>query len=292
MSFSPLASLGRGASFALIGFVYLTATAAGLGAALQVDDPYLAIAWGYAASTLAVFAWSLGTRNSSCFDAWWSVAPGLATWLLPAEGPRGWCARVLVSAWALRLTWNWMRGWTGMRHEDWRYVELREKTGAAYWLVSLSGIHFFPAALVAAGSMPLVPVLESTDALGWLDAVALGLGGLAVIVEAVADQQLLAFVRGRPPREAVMQSGLWAWSRHPNYLGELGFWWGVALLGVAATAPRWTLSGAVAITVLFVFISIPMMEKRHAAKRPLYVDYQHRVPMLFPWRVPKRREAS
>lgn len=287
MHTGPLANLGRGASLALIGFVYLTATGAGLGAGLQFDDRYLAIAFGFAASTLAVFAWSVGTRNSSCFDAWWSVAPGLAVWLIPAEGPRGWCARALVTAWAIRLTWNWMRGWTGMGHEDWRYVDLREKTGGAYWLVSFLGIHFFPAALVAAGSMPLVPTLASASGLTPIDYAALVLGAIAVLVEAIADQQLATFVRSRPPRDAVMQNGLWAWSRHPNYLGEVGFWWALALLGVGAGAPTWTLAGAGAITALFVFISIPMMEKRHAAKRPKYADYQRRVPMLFPWRLPR-----
>jgi steroid 5-alpha reductase family enzyme len=153
--------------------------------------------------------------------------------------------------------------------------------------VSFRGIHFFPAALVAAGSMPLVPTLASESGLAPIDYAALVLGAIAVLVEAVADQQLATFVRSRPPRDAVMQSGLWAWSRHPNYLGEVGFWWALALLGVGAGAPSWTLAGAGAITALFVFISIPMMEKRHAAKRPKYADYQRRVPMLFPWRPPR-----
>jgi hypothetical protein len=110
--------------------------------------------------------------------------------------------------------------------------------------------------------MPLVPTLASESGLAPIDYAALVLGAIAVLVEAVADQQLATFVRSRPPRDAVMQSGLWAWSRHPNYLGEVGFWWALALLGVGAGAPSWTLAGAGAITALFVFISIPMMEKR------------------------------
>ncbi|MEZ4250967.1 MAG: DUF1295 domain-containing protein [Polyangiales bacterium] len=287
MSVSPLSSLGRGASLALVGFVYLTATGAGLGAALQFPDRYASLAAGFGASTVAVFLWSLGTRNSSCFDAWWSVAPGLAVWLIPAEGPRGWWVRALVTFWALRLTWNWMRGWPGMRHEDWRYLDLREKTGPAYWLVSFLGIHAFPALLVTLGSWALVPVLASESALVPLDAVALALGFAAVGTEAIADEQLHAFVRSRPPRDAVMQSGLWAWSRHPNYLGEVGFWWALALMAHAAGGPRWTLAGAASITALFLFVSIPMMEKRHAAKRPAYATYQRRVPRLFPWRPPR-----
>jgi steroid 5-alpha reductase family enzyme len=289
----PLSSLGRGASFALVGFVYLTAIGAGLGAGLQWDDPYLALAAGFVASTLAVFAWSLGTRNSSCFDAWWSVAPGLAVWLLPFEnGPRTWIVRALVTAWALRLTWNWARGWAGMRHEDWRYVDLREKTGAAYWAVSFLGIHLFPAVLVTLGSMAMIPALASTAPLGSLDLVAMTIGALAVVVEATADQQLVDFVRSKPARGSVLQHGLWAWSRHPNYLGEIGFWWSLAGFALASGGPEWTFAGAAAITALFAFVSIPMMEKRHAARRPSYVEYQRRVPMLVPWRVPKRERST
>lgn len=287
---SGWARLGRARSLALIALVYATATAAGIGAAAQAPgEPALALALAYASSTVAVFAWSLGTGNSSCFDAWWSVAPGLAVWLLPFDGSlRAWIVRVLVSAWAIRLTANWARGWTGMEHEDWRYVAMREQTGRAWWLVSFSGIHGFPAFLVTLGSLALVPALSGARALGALDAAATIVTALAIAIEALADEQLRAFVLSSPPRDAICERGLWAYSRHPNYLGEVGFWWGLALFGLAAGGAPWVVSGALAITALFLFASIPLMEKRHAAKRPAYADYQRRVPMLFPWRPPRR----
>ena len=281
--------IGRGPSFALVLAVYLSAGAVGLGAAhVWGGDATMALALSFVGSTLAVFAWSLGTGNSSCFDAWWSVAPGLAVWLLPSEGgARAWLVRAVVTAWALRLTWNWARGWPGLVHEDWRYVDLRRKTGSAWWPVSLVAIHLFPCALVLLGSLPLVPALARATPLGWLELVGLVLAALAIAVETLADEQLRAFTQSKPPADAIMQTGLWAYSRHPNYLGELGFWWGLAMVGLGAGGEPWVMAGAPSITALFTFASIPMMERRHAAKRPAYADYQRRVPMLLPWRRPR-----
>lgn len=283
--------LGRRASFVLVLAVYASAAAVGLGAAhMWGGDATAALSVSFVASTLAVFAWSVGTGNSSCFDAWWSAAPGLAVWLLPSEGgARAWLVRALVTAWALRLTWNWARGWPGLVHEDWRYVDLRNKSGRAWWLVSLLAIHLFPCALVLLGSLPMVPALAHSTPLDWLGLVGVLVAGCSIAIETLADEQLRAFTQSKPPRDAIMQTGLWAYSRHPNYLGEVGFWWGLALIALGAGGEAWVVAGALSITALFMLASIPMMEKRHAAKRPAYADYQRRVPMLFPWKVMGRR---
>ena len=96
------------------------------------------------------------------------------------------------------------------------------------------------------------------------------------------------FIRVRQPGQA-MESGLWAWSRHPNYFGEVAFWWSLALFAIAG-APGdwwWLVLGAIAMTVMFQAASIPMMEKRSLERRPGYQDVIDRVPMLLP-RPPKR----
>ena len=99
------------------------------------------------AATVAVFGASVLFDNSSVYDAYWSIAPiAIAAGLLAVSaahgGPtvRALTVTLLVTAWGARLTWNWARGWSGMAHEDWRYVRLREQTGRAYWLVSLLGL--------------------------------------------------------------------------------------------------------------------------------------------------------
>ncbi|MEM7677129.1 MAG: DUF1295 domain-containing protein, partial [Myxococcota bacterium] len=83
---------------------------------------------------------------------------------------------------------------------------------------------------------------------------------------------------------AIMDRGLWAWSRHPNYFGEISVWFGLLFFGVASGAfETWMVAGVVAMVFLFVVISIPMMEKRQLSTKPAYADYQRRTSMLIPW---------
>ena len=132
---------------------------------------------------------------------------------------------------------------------------------------------------------------RSTRDVGWLDAVALVLGVGAVVVELVADLQMHRFVRRREPGQ-VMDRGLWAWSRHPNYFGELTFWFACALFGLAASPADgwWLFLGWVAMLAMFLGASIPMMERRSLERRPGYADVVARVPRLLP-RPPRRAGA-
>jgi steroid 5-alpha reductase family enzyme len=80
-----------------------------------------------------------------------------------------------------------------------------------------------------------------------------------------------------------MDTGLWAFSRHPNYLGELSFWWGLYLFALAADPSWWwAIAGAVSITLLFVFLSVPLLDRRSLGRRPQYREHMKRVPALFP----------
>src|SRR5258705_401580 len=105
-----------------------------------------------------------------------------------------------------------------------------------------------------------------------------------IALEGIAAEQLRAFNRTKRSGE-ICTRGLWGWSRHPNYLGEMGFWWGLWLFAVAA-APAWYWSaiGPLAITVMFVAASIPMLERRSHERRPGYADHVKRVPVLLPRR--------
>src|SRR5690606_29437298 len=121
-------------------------------------DPIWTAAAASLVATVIIFAFSVALSNSSMYDPYWSVAPPalLAYWLTQGElSPRLMLAGTLVLLWSLRLTWNFLRGWGGLAHEDWRYPHLRHKTGRAYWLVSFLGIHFFPTVLTFAGSLSL-----------------------------------------------------------------------------------------------------------------------------------------
>ncbi len=283
----------RSRSFAVVGLAYLSAVAVAGVVVLATGDrhPIVVAVVADVAATLAIFAWSMSVSNSSVYDAYWSVAPPLigAYWLI-AAGDRGASAARqsvvlgLVVLWAVRLTANWARGWSGLGHEDWRYVDMRAQAKGPYWLVSLSGIHLFPTVQVLLSSLALYPALAvGTNRFGPLDVVALVATAAAIALETVADEQLWHFT-ARPGRPgAIMAEGLWGRSRHPNYLGEITFWWGLWLFGLAA-APSWwwTIVGPLAITAMFVFASIPMLERRNLERRPGYAEHQRRVPVLVP----------
>ena len=266
---------------------YLTALAASLGTGLLGLGPLATAGAGYAIATLVVFGFSRAFDNSSFYDAYWSVGPpALAVyWLVeaPSVSLRGWCALGVLAVWGARLTWSWARGWTGLDHEDWRYVKMRNDVGRLYWLVSLAGIHAFPSALTFAGALSAYGAIGASAPFGALDGVGVAVALAAVVIEGVADRQLAVFREGPRPPGATIDAGLWRYSRHPNYFGEALFWWGLWLLAWPSDWRVIALAGPTAITLLFLLVSIPLAERR-MMKRDDYPAYRRRVPSpLVPW---------
>lgn len=241
------------------------------------------------AATLVVFAASLATRNSSIYDPYWSVAPPLiAIYWFASIGnmelsAREWLALGLVSLWAMRLTFNCMRRWKSYEEQDFRYLDLKAKFGRFYPLIDLFGIELYPTILVFLGCIPLLAVAGSDAPLGALDALAIIVTLGAISLETIADEQMWAYRKTRTVDAPVCTKGVWRVSQHPNYVGEILFWWGVWLFGLASGASEvWMIAGALAMTLLFVFISVPMMVKR---KRERYANYDalvEGIPVLFP----------
>ena len=249
-------------------------------------------------ATLVIFVFSRLHHNSSFYDAYWSVVPPLLAAYWWAEGGLGtdearcWLVMGVVLLWAIRLTANWVYGFPGLHHEDWRYPLLREQAGRWELPVDLFAIHLVPTLQVFLGTVPVYVVMTRGDReLGVLDIVATLLGVAAVALELVADVQMHRFVRTRQPGQ-VMDRGLWGWSRHPNYLGELTFWFSLAVYGVAASPSDawWLFAGTAGMLAMFLGASIPMMEQRSLERRPGYQDVVDRVPRLLP-RPPRRRVA-
>jgi steroid 5-alpha reductase family enzyme len=106
----------------------------------------------------------------------------------------------------------------------------------------------------------------------------------AIAIEAVADQQLRRFQQSALPAGETLTSGLWGLSRHPNYFGEILFWWGIFLFGLAA-APEdwWMVVGALSITVMFRVVSIPMIDERMLGRRPQFAVLMQTLPAVIPW---------
>jgi steroid 5-alpha reductase family enzyme len=242
-------------------------------------------------ATIVVFVFSMILSNSSVYDPYWSVAPPFIVLYLMKLFPEGNQLRqyvivLLVLFWSIRLTVNWLRGWQGFDHQDWRYTSIAEKTGIFYWPVSFLGIHLMPTIFVFLGCLPLWFSLSSTAPFGLMDFLAAIFTFLAILIEWIADEQLLIF-RKNKSTNSFIRSGLWKYSRHPNYLGEICFWGGMLLFavssnGITSFTGYWTGIGLVSMIILFNFISIPLMEKRNISRKPGYAEYIKNVPALLP----------
>ncbi|MEU0498400.1 DUF1295 domain-containing protein [Mycobacterium sp. NPDC006124] len=249
-----------------------------------------------ALGTLVIFGFSRAYRNSSFYDAYWSVIPPLLLFYWWSQaGPgvdqlRCWLISIVVVLWAIRLTGNWVYAFPGLHHEDWRYPMFKQRAGRFEAIADLVAIHLIPTCQVFLAMVPAyVAVTRPGPGIVWLAWLAAVIGLAAVALELVADVQMHRFVRDRQPG-AVMDRGLWSWSRHPNYFGEFGFWFAVALFGISA-APAdwwWLIIGAAAILAMFLGASIPMMEERSLERRPAYRDVVDRVSRFVP-RPPKGR---
>lgn len=249
-------------------------------------------------ATLVIFVFSRAYRNSSFYDAYWSVVPPLLLFYWwyrsgsEVDQLRVWLITVVVMLWAIRLTANWMYAFPGLHHEDWRYPMFKERAGRFEIVADLVAIHLIPTLQVFLGMVPVyVAVTRPGPGVEWLAWIAFAVGMAAVLLELVADVQMHRFVAERRTGEA-MDRGLWSWSRHPNYFGEFSFWAALALFGIAA-APEdwwWLILGALAILAMFLGASIPMMEERNLQRRPAYQDVIDRVSRFVPW--PPKRESA
>jgi steroid 5-alpha reductase family enzyme len=280
--------MARAADFTpvVLSYAVALAAAAPVLALATLPSPWEALAADLVA-TLVVFGFSRAFRNSSFYDPYWSVIPPLLAvywgWRFGAwADPRAVLVSLLVWLWGIRLTANWAVHWGGLAHEDWRYPLVRARAGRAAFWADLGGIHVFPTLQVFLGCLPVYAVMSRAGApLGPLDALAFAVTLGAIAIETVADLQLRGFLqRGE---RGFIATGLWAWSRHPNYFGEVSFWWGLALFGLAAAPAQWAwiLPGALSMTAMFLLASIPLMDQRSVARRPGYAEHMRRVPALF-----------
>ena len=281
-------------AFALYTLVYILALIVSVivGYAARNLNPVFIVLIADIAGTLAVYVMGRLFHNASFYDAYWSIAPLAITifWVLGPFPHRAVTIRqaivsVLVFIWGLRLTWNWAHQWQGIKHEDWRYRDLREKNPLWFWLIELVGIDVMPTVIVFLACLPLYPVLVAgTGHFGVLDMIACIITVGAIAIETIADRQLWQFTRQKTRSGEIMTKGLWAYSRHPNYFGEITFWWGIYLFGLAANAAYWwTIIGPLSITLLFALVSVPLMEKRNLAGRPGYAAIIKKIPPLILW---------
>src|SRR5215471_12336792 len=286
-------SMAKAFLIVIAAYVLAGAAAVGTGILSHAQPPIVIVGLADLAATIVVFIFSVLTNNSSMYDPYWSVAPVLIAlfWLLQPgsagfASPRHVLIFTLLCLWAIRLTTNWATQWRGSGHEDWRYQDMRKQAGVLYWPVSFLGIHLMPTILVFLGSLALWPTLsDRTTGLTWLDGVAALVTLAAVLIEGTADLQMRRF-RSKPgSAQQAIPPGLWSASRHPNYFGEVLFWWGLYLfVPLAYPDFRLVIIGPLLILGLFLGISVPLMERHLISGHPEYVKYRQQVVSpFFPW---------
>ncbi len=238
------------------------------------------------AATVFVFIFSMIFNNASVYDPYWSVQP-VVILVIFAVNSRITTAAILllisVIYWGIRLTANWAYTFGGLGIQDWRYTKYQNETGRLYPFVNFAGIHMMPTLIVYLCTLPAVFVTteEKTANAGSLLGMVICVG--AATLQLFADTQMHRYRKSG--RKGLIRTGLWKNSRHPNYLGEILMWWGVAVQAVSVMPDRWWLmAGALANTVMFLTVSIPLADKRQSQK-PGYEEYRAETRSLLP--VPK-----
>jgi len=232
---------------------------------------------------------SLIYKNVSIVDSLWGLGFVLIAWLTfgQAEGFTG--RKILIvlltTAWALRLSahlsWrNWGKG------EDPRYGGWRKAAGDRFWIISLFKVFLLQALFlwVIALTIQYAQLSPTPAHLTGLDVLGSIICMIGFVFESVSDWQLARFKADKANAGKVMDRGLWAYSRHPNYFGECLIWWGIFLIVLSTPGSWWTVVSPIVITaVLLKMTGIPLTEKNIVKTRPGYREYIKRTPPFFPW---------
>jgi steroid 5-alpha reductase family enzyme len=238
------------------------------------------------ASTIFVFVFSVIFKNASVYDPYWSVQPIviIAGYALTSNiTPATLLLIISIVYWGIRLTGNWAYVFEGLNHQDWRYTKYENETGRLYPFINFTGIHLMPTLIVYLTTLPAVFVIRQAlrANIGSFIGMAVCIG--AATLQLVADTQMQKYRKSG--QHGLIRTGLWKYARHPNYLGEILMWWGIAIQAVSVMPEHWWLvAGAVANTILFFSVSIPLADKRQSAK-PGYAEYKAGTRSLLP--IPK-----
>lgn len=271
-------------SFLLVAAIYALAAAVGVMIYELLTLPYwLGLLIADAVATVVVFAFSVLLKNASVYDPYWSVQP-MVILLIAVSGrsitAAGSLVLIAVLFWGIRLTANWAYTFKGLEYQDWRYTMLKEKTGTLYPFVNFTGIHMVPTLIVWACVLPALAIIESGVKANAGSYIFFLLSVGAAVMQGIADIQMHRYRRNR--KTPFIRTGLWKYSRHPNYLGEILMWWGIALSCLCVLPGKWyLLVGAAANTALFLLVSIPMADGRQSAK-PGFDTYKAETRKLLP----------
>ncbi len=279
------------ASVALITAIYVLAAVAGWLLFVRQTMVGLPPLWSLlcadVAATIIVWAFGLLYENVSVYDPYWSVFPPVV-YLLWAfyTGVWSWPVILLLIAswyWGWRLTRNWVITFRGIAHEDWRYTKYRSLHPVLFHLINLFGLNMVPTLVVFAAMLPGLRLYETISNLPSAVSVVVLIFGFVVCIasatiQLIADKQSHDFRTANPGK--VCNVGLWKHGRHPNYFGEMQFWWGIWIMYAAFGGIDWFAFCPTLMSLLFLCISIPLMESRQLQNKPDYAAYRQSTRLL------------
>jgi len=243
-----------------------------------------------AALTFLLWLVSLPLRDASIVDIFWGLGFVAVAWLSSTlagfPGYRSLLVAALATIWGVRL--SGYLAWRNIGHtEDRRYREMRARWGGRFPVVSLFTVFWLQALILWIVAFPLQTAAASEISLNLIDLAGVALWLIGLIFETVGDAQLARFKADPANAGRVLQSGLWRYTRHPNYFGDFLVWWGFYLVAAAGGA-WWTVFSPLLMSVLLMKVSgVALLERSIAERRPEYRDYIERTNAFFPW--PPRR---
>ncbi len=233
------------------------------------------------------FVISLLKKRNDVVDIAWGVGFVLMAWLSwvlsPDFSQRGLLLGILITVWGVRLALHIFRRNYG-KPEDYRYQVWRQEWGKWFYLRSYGQVYLLQGSFLFLIILPVLLVNNNTNqAFGYLDIIGLVVWLIGFFFESVGDKQLSEFVKNPENKGKLMQNGLWKYTRHPNYFGEVTQWWGIWLVTMGAPVAWFGIIGPLTITFLILKVSgVPMLEKKMQEK-PEFTEYARRTSKFFPW---------
>lgn len=233
------------------------------------------------------FVLSLVKKRNDVADIAWGLGFVLLAWvsffLGQAQDIRGILVGFLISIWGIRLAWHiYVRNRN--RTEDYRYLKWREEWGKWFYLRSYLQVYLLQGILLFLIVLPVLFINKDVGrTFGLLDLIGLGVWLCGFVFESVGDAQLARFIKDPSNKGKLMRSGLWHYTRHPNYFGEVTMWWGIWLIALSVPFGFLSIIGPITITVLILKVSgVPLLEKK-MAENPEFAEYKRQTSMFIPW---------
>lgn len=278
----------RATSFIILAFIYVAATFIGYFTyqlAVGSCNGFCALFVADVVATIFVWMFGLFYKNVSVYDPYWSALPPImmTAWAIHCGS---FCLPnllllIAVWVWGIRLTGNWAYTFRNLDTEDWRYTKYRtEQKPFIFQIINFFGLNMMPTIVVFLSMLPGLDMLTQSSSATWLTWLGFAICITAATIQLIADTQRHRFAKEH--KGEVCRVGLWKHGRHPNYFGEISMWWGLWLMYVSVRGfeTMWYLVGPVAMTCMFLFISIPLMEKRQLKNKPDYAEYKRETRIL------------